>query len=61
MVESFVAFRVDAMAPGKETNSNLLASSAHNQETKSNSMNSKYNIVVWLSNLKLHTLQNWEI
>ncbi|XP_032905601.1 V-set and immunoglobulin domain-containing protein 2 isoform X1 [Amblyraja radiata] len=38
--------RADAMAPGKETNSNLLASSAHNQETRSNSMNSKYNIIV---------------
>ncbi|XP_051895990.1 V-set and immunoglobulin domain-containing protein 2-like isoform X2 [Pristis pectinata] len=37
--------REDAVAPGKETNSHLLAS-AHNEGTRSNSMNSKYNIVV---------------
>ncbi|XP_078062414.1 V-set and immunoglobulin domain-containing protein 2-like [Mustelus asterias] len=38
--------REDAVAPGKEANSNLLASSVHSRETNSNSMNSKYNIVV---------------
>ncbi|XP_067827148.1 V-set and immunoglobulin domain-containing protein 2-like [Heptranchias perlo] len=38
--------REDALAPGKEANSHLLASSARSQEANSNSMNSKYNIVV---------------
>ncbi|XP_067910424.1 V-set and immunoglobulin domain-containing protein 2-like [Heterodontus francisci] len=38
--------REDAVAPGKEANSHLLASSIHNQETNSNSLNSKFNIIV---------------
>ncbi|XP_069750614.1 V-set and immunoglobulin domain-containing protein 2-like isoform X2 [Narcine bancroftii] len=38
--------REDTVAPGKESFSNLLGSSAHNQETRSNSMNSKFNIIV---------------
>ncbi|XP_038634454.1 V-set and immunoglobulin domain-containing protein 2-like [Scyliorhinus canicula] len=38
--------REDAVAPGKEANSHLLTSSVHSQETNTNSMNSKYNIVV---------------
>uniref|UniRef100_UPI00398F5D92 V-set and immunoglobulin domain-containing protein 2-like n=1 Tax=Pristiophorus japonicus TaxID=55135 RepID=UPI00398F5D92 len=38
--------REDAVAPGNEANSHLLASSVHNQEASSNSMNSKYNIIV---------------
>ncbi|XP_072885840.1 V-set and immunoglobulin domain-containing protein 2-like [Hemitrygon akajei] len=38
--------REDAVAPGKETNTHLLESSAPNEGTRPNSMNSKYNIVV---------------
>ncbi|XP_043532772.1 V-set and immunoglobulin domain-containing protein 2-like [Chiloscyllium plagiosum] len=38
--------REDAVAPGKEANSHLMAPSAHSIGTNSNSMNSKYNIVV---------------
>ncbi|XP_072342814.1 V-set and immunoglobulin domain-containing protein 2-like [Scyliorhinus torazame] len=38
--------REDAVAPGKEANSHLLTSSVHSHETNTNSMNSKYNIVV---------------
>ncbi|XP_041030220.1 V-set and immunoglobulin domain-containing protein 2-like [Carcharodon carcharias] len=38
--------REDAVAPGKEANSHLLVSSVHSQKSNSDSMNSKYNIVV---------------
>ncbi|XP_078387708.1 V-set and immunoglobulin domain-containing protein 2-like [Cetorhinus maximus] len=38
--------REDAVAPGKEVNSHLLVSSVHGQKSNSDSMNSKYNIVV---------------